>query len=139
MLKLSTDSDALLAWTEKTYGFRVDRLVQPIAIGLIDSASKKFRVAVIFDNFNGVNANIHVISDKTKRWMTKSFLFYTFRYAFETMGASRLTGLVDEDNVDALSFDIKLGFKLEGKMKAASGSGKDIYILRMFKDECRFL
>lgn len=135
-LSLVTDTDAILAWAAEK-GFRVDRLIAPVAIG--QARDGQLCGAVIYDNCNGVNAYAHVVSDGSRRWFDRKFLRLAFDYPFNILGVLRLTGLVDADNEDALRFDLHLGFVLEGTMQRAGGRGQDVHILRMFKHECRFL
>lgn len=99
----------------------------------------KLVAATIYDDFNGQNAFSHVVSDGSKRWLNKEFLRTSFKYAFEYMGCTRLTGLVPADNFDAQRFDTKLGYSLEGRLERAGGKGEDLLVYRMFKEDCRWL
>jgi RimJ/RimL family protein N-acetyltransferase len=93
---------------------------------------------VLFDNFNGRSINMHVASDGSRGWMNREYLWYCFHYPFEQLGVKRITGLVAASNEDAMKFDTHLGFIHEATLKDAAPDG-DLHILRMFKDECRFL
>jgi len=88
---------------------------------------------IVFENFNGHNANVHIAVSKP----TKSFLKmldHAFVYAFETCGLRRLTGLVEADNVKALQLDLHIGFKIEAVMKEAGSAGQDLLILVLWPE-----
>lgn len=93
---------------------------------------------VVFNEYNGVNINIHVASNKTKNWLNKEFLWYVFYYAFEQAKVKRITGFIEDENTEAITFDEHLGFKYETRMQDAYVNG-DILIYVMRKEDCRWL
>lgn len=80
---------------------------------------------------------MHAASDN-RYWLSKLYLKYMFNYAFETCGAARITGLVDENNYHARQFNERIGFTEETRMKDACLSG-DILVYVMRRDECRWI
>lgn len=137
MKSLTTDTDELLYWAKEKHGFRIDRLLNPVAVGLL--RDENIIAAVIYSNFNGVNVDAHILSDGSKQWLDRRFLQFMFDYPFNNMLATRITGYVDADNLAARKFDERLGFEMEGLMERASGNGGDIIIYRMFREDCRFI
>lgn len=70
-------------------------------------------------------------------WLTKDFIKMVFRYVFETLGCTRATGRIDEDNHVAISQAEKLGFVLEGRIREACPAG-DVLIYGLLKRDCKF-
>ena len=93
---------------------------------------------VVFNEYNGVNINIHVASDMSRRWLTKEFLWFIFYYAFEQAKVNRITALIGEGNTHALEFNQRVGFTYETRVKGADPTG-DMLILGMFKEQCKWL
>ena len=93
---------------------------------------------VVFNEWNGVNINMHVASDGTRRWMTKELLWMVFDYAFNQAKVKRITGLVGEGNAVARAFDEHIGFRLETTLKSAHPTG-DLLVYAMFREDCRWL
>jgi RimJ/RimL family protein N-acetyltransferase len=121
-------------WTAAQMGQHV---VFGAAVGFGIEQDGEIIAGVVFDDYNGVNINMHVASSKP-RWMTRELLWMVFDYAFNQAKVNRITGLVGEGNTAAREFDEHIGFTLETTLKAAHPSG-DLLIYRMFRDECKWL
>lgn len=124
----------LLPWAQERVGVTFRR--DAYTIGL--EKGSELAAVVVFDGFSDVDANIHIASDGSARWMNKALLLATFNYAFVQLGLRRLTGLVPADNEQALKFDEHLGFVREGYHPHASKTG-DIVSLGMLRESCRFI
>lgn len=127
--------DRLIPWAQARIGtgdFRRDAY----AIGLERDGA--LVAAVVFDGFSACDANIHIASDGTARWMSKELLLATFAYAFVQLRLRRLTGLVPAKNAQALAFDEHLGFVREGVCRHALPDD-DIIVLGMLRESCRFI
>lgn len=124
----------LLPWAQERVGVTFRR--DAYTIGL--EKGGELAAVVVFDGFSDVDANIHIASDGSARWMNKALLLATFNYAFVQLGLRRLTGLVPADNEQALKFDEHLGFVREGYHPHASKTG-DIVSLGMLRENCRFI
>ncbi len=124
----------LLPWAQERVGVTFRR--DAYTIGL--EKNGELSAVVVFDSFSEVDANIHIASDGSSRWMNKALLLATFSYAFVQLGLRRLTGLVPADNEQALKFDEHLGFVREGYHPHASKTG-DIVSLGMLRENCRFI
>ncbi|MFZ6813528.1 GNAT family N-acetyltransferase [Undibacterium sp. Rencai35W] len=92
---------------------------------------------VVFEDYNRASACIHV-AGIGKYWLSRTFLYAVFDYAFNQLKLKRLTGLVAQGNDAAYNFDLHLGFKLEHVLKDAHPNG-DIYLLVMRPEDCRYL
>ncbi len=93
---------------------------------------------VAYSDYNGVNMQMHVASDGSRRWMTREFLRVCFDYPFNQAKVKRVTGLVGEGNMEARKFDEHLGFTLEARLKGAHPTG-DLLVFCMWKSNCRWL
>lgn len=93
---------------------------------------------VAYANWNGVNVECHIASDRSRRWMTRRYLWTIFHYPFRQLGAKRITVCVGEGNRDSRRFVEHLGFSLEAKLSKAHRTG-DLMIYRMFENECRWI
>ncbi len=93
---------------------------------------------VAYANWNGVNVECHIASDKSRRWMTRQYLWTIFDYPYNQLGAKRITVCVGEGNSDSRRFVVHLGFRLETTLQAAHPTG-DLMVYAMTKDECRWI
>lgn len=93
---------------------------------------------VAYANWNGVNVECHIASDRSKRWLTRRFLWTIFDYPFNQLGAERITVCVGEGNRDSTRFVQHLGFILEARLRAAHPTG-DLLIFCMKRQDCRFI
>ena len=108
------------------------------AIGLMDQDGV-ILAGVVYDVFRGYDIQMHVAGVADKRWLTKTFLQEAFRYPFEQLMVTRVTGLVAASNIAAQRFDEHLGFKLEGRVRKGMPDGDDLLIYGMLRSECRWL
>lgn len=93
---------------------------------------------VAYANWNGVNVECHIASDRSKRWLTREYLWTIFDYPFNQLGAERITVCVGEGNRDSTRFVEHLGFILEARLRAAHPTG-DLLIFCMKRQDCRFI
>ncbi len=93
---------------------------------------------VAYANWNGVNVECHIASDRSRRWLTRKFLHAIFWYPFEQLKVNRITVCVGEGNADSNRFVKHLGFVLESSLAGAHPTGK-LHIYRLWRHECRFL
>lgn len=114
------------------------------AIGLMDTSNPdvpRLIAGVLYDGWNGSSINIHVAADTAyeKRWLNRAFLYAAFAFPFKQLGALRLNGIVAADNIQAQRFDEALGFVHEATLERAGPKGVDLFIYRMFREDCRWL
>jgi len=93
---------------------------------------------VVYEGFSRFNVNMHVASDGSRRWLTRGFMAAAFAYPFIQCGLQRVTGLVPASNREALDFDLRLGFRPEGRMRLALHND-DMIVLGMLREECPFI
>lgn len=93
---------------------------------------------VAYANWNGVNVEAHIASDKSRKWLTRQYLWTIFDYPFNQLKVNRITVCVGEGNADSNRFVKHLGFVLESSLAGAHPTGK-LHIYRLWRHECRFL
>lgn len=108
------------------------------AVGIGLERDGKLVAGVVYNEWNGVNINMHVASDGSKRWMTREYLKACFEYPFNQAKVLRVTGLVGEGNLAARKFDEHLGFELETTLKRAHPTG-DLLVYVMWKERCKWI
>lgn len=83
----------------------------------------KLAFVVILSNFTPRNIDMHTAAVDGAQWASPREIIRMFNsifgYAFQILGAKRVTGLVKSRNQAARQFDEHLGFKLEGVMREA--------------------
>lgn len=132
---LTSEHARVAAWVAERAGCSHHAWAEYTTIGL--ERDGELVGGVVFESFTGTNANIHV-AGSGPYWMTRTFLFAVFDYAFNQLGLKRLTGYVEAANARALDFDRKLGFIDEAVLRDAVPSG-DVIILCMRREDCRFI
>lgn len=88
-----------------------------------------------YEQFNGRSV---VMSVALEQPLTPRFLFASFDYPFNQLGATKVIGLVDSQNLAAVRLDRHLGFELEATLKEAGPRG-DLLIFTMTRDQCKWL
>lgn len=92
---------------------------------------------IIYTGFTGSSIAMHV-AGFVPDWVNKEMLWAAFDYPFNQLKVKKVFGEVPADNMKALEFDRKLGFKEEARIKDVYPEG-DLVVLAMYRDECRWL
>lgn len=92
---------------------------------------------VIYQGYTGASIELHV-AGFDPLWINRDLLWAVFAYPFIQLNCKKIIGRVAETNRRALEFDLKLGFKEEGRIREVFPEG-DLFILTMRRDECRWL
>lgn len=93
---------------------------------------------VVYAEFNGPNVVCHIASDRSRRWLTREFLWAIFDYPFNQMGCNRITVCVGQGNADSTRFVKHLGFTIEAVLEGAHPTGA-LQIFRLWKSDCRWI
>jgi hypothetical protein len=94
---------------------------------------------VVYTGYLHASIMIHMAGSEDN-WATKDFLWMVFDYAFVQLGCRKLVGLVPAYNTRAISVDLRLGFRLEGRLtEMLPDPHEDLLILTMRKDDCKWL
>lgn len=106
-----------------------------IFIGRLRDNGEIWGVTVL-ENFRRHNCEVHMAGEPG--FGSRRLIQATFRIPFLDMGLPRVTALVDAEDEHTLSIDKRLGFIEEGRLRKGLGD-RDIVVLGMLKDECRWL
>lgn len=90
---------------------------------------------VVFNNFNGANATVHIAVSVPSKTMIKLFNACC-DYAFNKCKLRRITGMVPTNEPDVIRFDKKLGFSEEFVMKDGA-VGADMMVLVLTEEAAR--
>lgn len=107
------------------------------AIGLVDG--DRVLAGVVFEDYSGPGGSVclHVAVAHPNVPLRK-LITTCFMYAFNQLAVEKLIGLVPSTNKEALTFDVKLGFKPEAVIEGAFPDG-DLVVLTMNREQCRYL
>lgn len=98
----------------------------------------KIVAGVAYADWNGVNFQCHIASDRSRKWLTRTYLRTIFDYPFNQANAKRITVCVGQGNADSVNFVEHLSFKLETTLSRAHPTG-DLLVYRMFREECKWI
>lgn len=129
MRQIVGHSDELIAWAAERIHFKP----RPDAkcIGLV--SEKGIHAVTLYDGFSECDCNIHIASDLTGHWFSRTYLNMSFYQPFVVWNLRRVTGLVPAKNEKALRFDLHLGFEREGYLRQALPDD-DLIILGMLRE-----
>ena len=71
--------------------------------------------------------------------MSRDLLLHVFNWAFVQLKCTRITGLVERNNKRAREIDERLGMKLEGVLRKAAPSGRDLMVYGLLREEAEQL
>jgi len=96
-------------------------------------------VGVNFYDYTGENGSITIgWRIDSPHSITRYFYWMFFDYAFNHCKAKRITGLIEDLNKHSLEIAQKIGFTCEARLADYFPKGDGI-VIRMYKDECKFL
>jgi L-amino acid N-acyltransferase YncA len=99
----------------------------------------RIRGGVVYTGFLHASIMLHMAGSEDN-WATRDFLWMVFDYAFNQLGVRKLVGLVPSNNTRAISVDLRLGFRLEGRLtEMLADPDEDLLILTMVKNHCKWL
>jgi hypothetical protein len=93
---------------------------------------------VMYSNFTGESIQAHIASTRP-RWVNRDLLFVAFDYPFRQLGVKSIFGFVPEDNINALTFDLNLGFTPVTRIEGMYPDDVACIVVRMTWETCRFL
>ncbi|MGP9790701.1 GNAT family N-acetyltransferase [Roseinatronobacter sp. NSM] len=133
------DQKKLIAWAEPRMGVETGRAPpETLALGVLDDAGK-IRAVVWLNAFYATHASAHIASDRSRAWSTAKVWRVIFAFAFDHLQKTRLTLIIPEWNIKAITLAMKLGFKVEGVARCGANDGSDGIVLGMLSHECRWL
>ena len=140
---LARRSDSHVVFNEELYGMRIAQRagtvfhpVHDICIALVRDGW--LAGGVIFTNYTEESIAMHS-AGFLPGWVTRDMLWVCFDYPFNQLGVKRIFGQVPEDNEVALKFNLHLGFKVINRIEGVYKGDIACLLVRMERDECRFL
>lgn len=91
-----------------------------------------------YNGFTGRSCVMHSAIDDPAG-VDRTFIRAAFEYPFEQLNLVEVLAPVMEENEKAMNFDLKLGFKEVYRIAGGSPDGGDIILLRMRREECRWI
>lgn len=94
---------------------------------------------IIYEGFNKQSIWAHIAAAPGSQWLNKEYLRFCTNYPFEFCKVQMILGYMDASNAQALRFAKHLGFREEARIGQAARDGGDILILKMRKEDCRYM
>lgn len=132
----------MIAWAADRmhFTYQDDFVFAPDAKAIGHMRDGEFVGVVVFDRFSDRDCLLHIVSDGTRRWLTREFITRALTYPFRQCGNRRVTCLVSENNKESLRFTRKFGgWVEEGRMREAAPDGSDLIMFGMLRRECPWL
>lgn len=128
-MKIITEPKELIArYVGRMQGGRRVGGVAYSAVGLLNDEDELVAGAV-FNGYEAPNILMHISAER----MTPSFVAAIMHYAFVQAGCTRITGVIDEQNLTSRQFAEHLGAKQEGLMLEAVPGGGNYCIYGLLK------
>lgn len=107
---------------------------QCATIGMSDK-NGKLVAGCVYHRWRGFDCEV-TFASVTPRWLLPQNLTPLFHYPFVQRGLRRLTLIIGSNNRNAVSTNLRIGFKLEGRARKAYDGTNDAIILGMLREEC---
>lgn len=102
--------------------------------GIAQVEDGKITVAVIFDEINAHNLNIHIDSEPSAS-ISRKLIREMMRYCFVQQFLTRITAEIAQSNRKALMLAQRIGFEFETKKAKAADDGDDVVILVLWREK----
>lgn len=106
--------------------------------GVVYYAGDDVAGGVAYNNFNNKVCSMHMVILKPE-YVTRDIIREVFEYPFVVCKLEHILGFVDDSNDAAMAFDLRLGFDEVARLPGGAKSGKDLVILSMSKESCRWI
>ena len=130
-------NNVIARWVCSGLGEKTDWLHDYRTYGVMRNS--EIIAGLIFHNLNYGQDVWWTIYSVNPRWCTRRILKSFMWEAFEHLHCRRINLLVNTDNEKCLRFVRRLGFKIEGRLRAFREDGRDCYILGLLKSESKYL
>ena len=132
------DQKSCLAWAAERCGVTAWSNDSQ-AVAVVDVAEKRLAAVIVFNLFVGSQCCVHIATDGSRRWASRTVLRALFEYPFIVQDLTRLTAFVAVENTASLKLVKKLGFKHEGVQRGAGAFGGNLVMSGMLRHECKWL
>lgn len=96
------------------------------------------QAVVVYNGFTGRTCFMHLAIDDPKV-ITRTFVRAAFEFPFLQCHCTHVFGFVDDDNKKAMDLDLHLGFKEVRRFANSGMSGKDLVLLEMAMEDCKWI
>lgn len=93
---------------------------------------------MLYTEYNGSTVSMHVAGLRP-HWADRAIVWIAFDFPFIKLKCKKVFGTVKASNIKALNLDLHLGFKIETFVTDVFPDGDGMFVLSMYKEECRFL
>lgn len=107
------------------------------ALGII--AGGKMAGGVVYEDYNGLNIQASIAGEPGVNWLTRDTLHQIFAYPFIGLNCTCITVLCAMTNAPSIRLATKMGFEGEAIVRFAAHDGSDLVVLKMFRDQCRWI
>lgn len=97
------------------------------------------KCVIIYTHFFGRGCMTHIVSDGGRDWASRGVLYAMCAYPFIGLGLDHVMGLTPASNIQALVFNLKLGWEIEGRLRGTAEDGGDEIMFMMRRDRCRWI
>jgi RimJ/RimL family protein N-acetyltransferase len=94
------------------------------------------KAVVIYHNYRVTDCEVVFAAEPGSGWASRDLINVALRYPF-TLGCNRLTAIARKDNKKVRKLLTQLGFKQEGKLRAADIDKHDLFIYGLLPNEAR--
>lgn len=98
----------------------------------------KIEWVIGYTAFIGKTCQMHMVNLKGG-YTPKGLLFGAFDFAFNHCKLEKVFGIVNSQNVKAMEYDQKLGFKEAARFAGMHDDGGDLVVFNMDKADCRWI
>jgi hypothetical protein len=98
----------------------------------------KIEWVIGYTAFIGKTCQMHMVNLKGG-YTPKQLLKASFDYPFNQLGIEKAFGIVNSNNVKAIQYDQKLGFKEAVRFAGMHDDGGDLVVFEMDKSDCRWI
>ena len=99
----------------------------------------KLRMVVGLSGFIGKVCQIHVAMDPGYKFTPQEMLANVFKLVFDDFQREMLIGIVNSSNVNAMRYDLHLGFTELTRLPGMHDDGGDLVILTLKKGDCKYI
>jgi RimJ/RimL family protein N-acetyltransferase len=108
------------------------------ALGIVDAAGTPV-AGVAYEQYNGIHLLASIAAEPGAAWCSRKVLARIFGYPFLELDCQAISLIVAATNLPSLNLATKLGFHGEAVIKCAAYDGSDVIVLKMFREECRWI
>jgi len=119
---------------------RLDAQFEPTAARVLASLGPdgETRAVVVYANAAPHNIEMAIATDGGRRWFTRGFGYWAYRYPFVQLGKARITVRIRLDNDESIELCTRLGHTHEGVIRRDHGD-TDSLVMGMLAQECRWI